>query len=146
MAQIDKIQYTAKANTTGGRDGGACRSSDGNLDIKLSLPGIRGTGTNPEQLLAPAGLLALHRRSKSSRVERNSSSRLIRPSTLKWTCAWTAVVSSFKRGSTLACLANGAVIEQRLYQLIRQTTSIVDRRFEIEFLDPGVQAFDFTFG
>jgi thiol-disulfide isomerase/thioredoxin len=41
---------------------------------------------------------------------------------------------------------NGTVTEQRLYQLIRQPQPIVDRLFEIEFLDPGVQAFSFTFG
>jgi len=41
---------------------------------------------------------------------------------------------------------NGTVAEQRLYQLIRQSTPIADRQFEIEFLDPGVEAFSFTFG
>jgi thiol-disulfide isomerase/thioredoxin len=41
---------------------------------------------------------------------------------------------------------NGAVTEQRLYQLIRQPKSIADRQFEIEFLDPDVEAFAFTFG
>jgi hypothetical protein len=41
---------------------------------------------------------------------------------------------------------NGTVTEQRMYQLIRQPKPIVDRRFEIEFLDPGVEAFSFTFG
>jgi hypothetical protein len=40
----------------------------------------------------------------------------------------------------------GTVIEQRLHQLIRQTGPIADRQFEIEFLDPGVEAFCFTFG
>jgi Thioredoxin like C-terminal domain len=40
----------------------------------------------------------------------------------------------------------GAVTERRLYQLIRQTTPIADRDFEIEFLDPRVQVFSFTFG
>lgn len=40
----------------------------------------------------------------------------------------------------------GVVTEQRLYQLIRQPNPITDRRFEIEFLDPGVEAFAFTFG
>ena len=40
----------------------------------------------------------------------------------------------------------GAATEQRLYQLIRQPTPIVDRLFEIEFLSPGVEAFAFTFG
>ncbi len=46
------VQYTAKAHTTGGRDGGTSLSSDGRLDIKLSVPGTPGIGTNPEQLLA----------------------------------------------------------------------------------------------
>ena len=41
---------------------------------------------------------------------------------------------------------NGVVTEQRLYQLVRQNDAIADRTFEIEFLDPGVQAFAFTFG
>jgi hypothetical protein len=41
---------------------------------------------------------------------------------------------------------NGTVTQQRLYQLIRQQQPIVDRQFEIEFLDSGVEAFDFTFG
>lgn len=41
---------------------------------------------------------------------------------------------------------DGTVIEQRLYQLVRQTRPIMDRQFEIEFLDSGVEAFAFTFG
>jgi Thioredoxin like C-terminal domain len=41
---------------------------------------------------------------------------------------------------------SGSVREQRLYQLIRQPGPIVDRTFEIEFLDAGVEAFAFTFG
>jgi hypothetical protein len=41
---------------------------------------------------------------------------------------------------------NGTVTEPRLYQLIRQRKPIADRRFEIEFLDSGVEAFVFTFG
>jgi hypothetical protein len=41
---------------------------------------------------------------------------------------------------------SGAVKEQRLYQLIRQPKPIADRRFDIEFDDPGVEAFVFTFG
>jgi osmotically inducible protein OsmC len=50
--QPDKLLYSAKAHTTGGRDGGASRSSDGRLDVKLSIPGGPGNGTNPEQLFA----------------------------------------------------------------------------------------------
>jgi len=51
--QLDKkVVYTAKTHTTGGRDGGGSRTSDGRLDVKFSLPGAPGNGTNPEQLLA----------------------------------------------------------------------------------------------
>jgi cytochrome c biogenesis protein CcdA/thiol-disulfide isomerase/thioredoxin len=41
---------------------------------------------------------------------------------------------------------NGEVTSQRLYQLVRTKGDIADRTFEIEFLDPGVEAFAFTFG
>jgi Ohr subfamily peroxiredoxin len=52
ITPIEKVIYTAKAHTTGGRDGGASRTSDGRLDVKLSIPGSTGAGTNPEQLPA----------------------------------------------------------------------------------------------
>jgi Ohr subfamily peroxiredoxin len=51
MSQIEKVLYTAKTYTTGGRDG-AARSDDGRLEVKLSPPGGNGAGTNPEQLFA----------------------------------------------------------------------------------------------
>jgi Ohr subfamily peroxiredoxin len=48
----EKLLYTAKVHTTGGRDHGFARSSDGHLDVLLSTPGGVGSGTNPEQLFA----------------------------------------------------------------------------------------------
>jgi Ohr subfamily peroxiredoxin len=51
MTHLDKVLYTGKTHTSGGRDG-ASRSADGRLDIKLSSPGSAGSGTNPEQLFA----------------------------------------------------------------------------------------------
>ena len=51
MTQLEKVLYTAKTHTTGGRDG-ASHSSDGRLDVKLSTPGTAVAGTNPEQLFA----------------------------------------------------------------------------------------------
>lgn len=51
MMNAEKVLFTAKVHTTGGREG-ASRSSDGRLDIKLSSPGSTGGGTNPEQLFA----------------------------------------------------------------------------------------------
>jgi len=52
MTDTTKVLFTAKVHTTGGRDGGASLSSDGRLNIKHSIPGTPGTGTNPEQLFA----------------------------------------------------------------------------------------------
>ncbi|MDR6955095.1 Ohr subfamily peroxiredoxin [Ancylobacter sp. 3268] len=52
MTTQTKLLYTAKVHTAGGREGGTSRSSDGNLDIRISPPGSHGTGTNPEQLFA----------------------------------------------------------------------------------------------
>jgi thiol-disulfide isomerase/thioredoxin len=49
-------------------------------------------------------------------------------------------------GGDAAADGSGEIREPRLYQLIRQKGPIVDRIFEIEFLDPGVHALDFTFG
>jgi len=51
MIQLEKVIYTARAHTTGGRDGTSC-TDDGRLDIKLSPPAMGGSGTNPEQLFA----------------------------------------------------------------------------------------------
>jgi cytochrome c biogenesis protein CcdA/thiol-disulfide isomerase/thioredoxin len=49
-------------------------------------------------------------------------------------------------GSDVDSGGNGVVKEQRLYQLVRQNKPAKDRTFEIEFLDPGAEAFAFTFG
>jgi thiol-disulfide isomerase/thioredoxin len=49
-------------------------------------------------------------------------------------------------GSDVDERGDGTVDEQRLYQLIRQRPPIADRQFDIEFLDPGVEALVFTFG
>jgi lipoyl-dependent peroxiredoxin len=52
MTKVGKVVYTAKTHTVGGRENGQSRSSDGRLDIRLSIPGSAGVGTNPEQLFA----------------------------------------------------------------------------------------------
>jgi lipoyl-dependent peroxiredoxin len=51
MSQLEKVLYTTKTHTSGGRDS-ASRSIDGHLDVKLSRPGGPGDRTNPEQLFA----------------------------------------------------------------------------------------------
>ena len=50
------------------------------------------------------------------------------------------------RGADVDANGNGTVVQQRMYQLIRQPGAIRDRRFEIEFLADGAEAFCFTFG
>jgi osmotically inducible protein OsmC len=52
MTKLEKVLYTAKAHTTGGREGGASSTDDGRLQVTLSIPGTPGNGTNPEQLFA----------------------------------------------------------------------------------------------
>ena len=48
---VDKVLYTARVHTTGGRKG-AAQSSDGQLEVNLSAPASGKSGTNPEQLFA----------------------------------------------------------------------------------------------
>ncbi|MDR3396792.1 MAG: cytochrome c biogenesis protein DipZ [Pandoraea sp.] len=49
-------------------------------------------------------------------------------------------------GTDVAADGSGTVTSQRLYQLVRQSGDVRDRTFSIEFLDPGVSAYAFTFG
>jgi hypothetical protein len=49
-------------------------------------------------------------------------------------------------GSDIDSEGNGIIREQRLYQLIRQASPVRERTFTIQFLDPGAQAYAFTFG
>ena len=52
MTKTEKVLYTAKTRTIGGRENGVSRSSDGRLDVRLSTPGSARIGTNPEELFA----------------------------------------------------------------------------------------------
>lgn len=56
------------------------------------------------------------------------------------------VAPNADHGLDVAPDGTGTVNGQRLYQLIRQRGTIANHTFAIEFLDPGVQAFAFTFG
>ena len=49
-------------------------------------------------------------------------------------------------GVDVDAAGRGSVREDGLYQLVRQTRPVVDRTFEIEFVDAGVRAYAFTFG
>jgi RecJ-like exonuclease len=49
-------------------------------------------------------------------------------------------------GADVDAEGRGVLVEKRLYQLIRQASPVEDRQFEIEFREPGVEVFSFTFG
>jgi hypothetical protein len=55
-------------------------------------------------------------------------------------------IATAAHGADVDADGSGTVVEQRMYQLIRQTEPVRDRRFEIEFLDAGAEGFCFTFG
>jgi hypothetical protein len=55
-------------------------------------------------------------------------------------------VATAAHGADVDADGSGTVVEQRMYQLIRQPKPVRDRRFEIEFLDAGAEGFCFTFG
>jgi Ohr subfamily peroxiredoxin len=54
MSRVSKVLHSGKTRTSGGRENGASRSSDGRLDIRFSTAGSARIGTNPEQLFAAA--------------------------------------------------------------------------------------------
>jgi Ohr subfamily peroxiredoxin len=54
MSEISKVVHTARTRTTGGREHGISRSSDGRLDVRLAVPDSDRLGTNPEHLFAAA--------------------------------------------------------------------------------------------
>ncbi|MBB5053303.1 Ohr subfamily peroxiredoxin [Afipia massiliensis] len=54
MNETSKVVHSARTRTTGGREHGVSRSSDGYLDIRLAAPDSGRIGTNPEQLFAAA--------------------------------------------------------------------------------------------
>ena len=54
MTETSKVVHTARTRTTGGREHGISRSSDGRLDVRLAAPGADRIGTDPEHLFAAA--------------------------------------------------------------------------------------------
>ncbi|WP_344833654.1 organic hydroperoxide resistance protein [Chryseobacterium ginsenosidimutans] len=76
--QAEKVLYTGKTHTTGGRDGFS-KSSDENLSVKLSTPGGSEPGTNPEQLFAAGwsacfiGALGIAARKRKIRLSRETA-------------------------------------------------------------------------
>ena len=88
----------------------------------------------------PGELAAIGRAANSPRLTRQASPGKSCSSTSAPTPASTGRVRFHTGGG------NGTAVEPRLYQMIRQAKLIVERQFEIEFLDAGVETFAFTFG
>ena len=84
--KLEKVLYTAKVHTSGGREGGSSRSDDGHLEVKVSPPG-NGAGTNPEQLFAAGWSTCYLSAIKIAAVKRRVSLLRESPSTPKWTWA-----------------------------------------------------------
>ena len=82
MTEIEKVLYTAKTHTPGGREGGVSRSSDGRLVVKFTSPGAPGNGTNPEQLFAAgwsACFISAMKIAAGKTLSRRSLAFLLRP-------------------------------------------------------------------
>ena len=60
MSDVNNVIYTALTHTTGDRQNGAARSSDGRLDIRFAAPCSTAPGTNPEQLFAAGWSACFH--------------------------------------------------------------------------------------
>ena len=99
---LEKVQYTAKIHTTGGR-AGASQSDDGRLVIRLSTPGSSSAGTNPEQLFAAGWSACFIGAMQLAAARKKITLRLIRLLTLKWTWAQPAAITSSEPGSTSVC-------------------------------------------
>ena len=67
-------------------------------------------------------------------------------STVRFRVLLDGEIAAAAHGADVDAQGNGTVVQQRMYQLIRQPGPIRDRRFEIEFQDAGAEAFCFTFG
>ena len=65
ITQIEKVLYTAKAHTTGGREGGTSRTSDGRLNVKLTVSGTPGRAPTPNSSSPWVGQPVIYRRSSS---------------------------------------------------------------------------------
>jgi len=77
ITPIERVLCTAKAHTLGGREGGASRTPEARLNVKVSVPGTPGTGTNPEQLFAVGYLLQAHLNVNLPRIEPEVAQKLV---------------------------------------------------------------------
>lgn len=115
-------------------------------ELKLNQWGLNGTWTDGAEsavLQAPQGSIMFRFHSRDLHMVLGPAKDGKR---VRFRVKLDGAVPGVNCGSDSAPDGTGVVEEYRLYQLIRQKRQVEDRTFEIEFLDPGVQAFSFTFG
>jgi hypothetical protein len=125
-AREGKVVYTAKTRTSGGRENGVSRSSDGRLDVKLSLPGavriaaIRSSCSPQVGRRVSRVRLGLRPARGRSRCLRTS------PSMPKWTCIRRRAVTFSAPASTSACRVSSAKLPRAWW--MRQTSFVRTQR------------------
>src|SRR5271165_2196711 len=108
MIHLEKVMYTAKAHTMGGRDGGASRTDDGRLDVRFAPPGGASTGTNPEQLFAVGWSACFLSAVKFMAHKMKVVLSRTWPWTPRWTSAQRAAATRSRRVLTSVCRALNA--------------------------------------
>ena len=103
MTEIEKVLYAAKTHTSGGREGGVSRSSDGRLDVTFTPPGAAGSGTNPERLFAAGWSACLISAMKIAAGKMKVALLLTWLLTPKWTSAQRTTPTDSQLLSTSAC-------------------------------------------
>ena len=114
--------------------------------LRLNQWGINGNWTvrrDASALNSPGGLIAYQFHARDVNLVMGPASK---GATVKFRVLLDGDSGGPAHGADVDANGNGTVVQQRMYQLIRQPGPIRDRRFEIEFLEGGVEAFCFTFG
>jgi thiol-disulfide isomerase/thioredoxin len=107
------------------------------------LSGVRDVGTESAVLQAASGKILYRFHSRDLHMVLGPAKN---GTPVRFKVTLNGIAPGADHGVDSASDGAGEVREYRLYQLIRQDTQVDGRTFEIEFLDPGVQAFSFTFG
>jgi hypothetical protein len=141
----EKVHYIAKTHTTGGRDGGASHIDDGHLDPKFMARTYNAPSIDEylrKRLMPVEGSIP--------HVEGIEMYGKLAPAKdakpVRFVVRLDGAAPGENCGADTAPNGSGEIREPQLCQLIRQEGPILDRTFEIEFLDPGVHALAFTFG
>jgi thiol-disulfide isomerase/thioredoxin len=110
---------------------------------RWGLTGLWTVRSDASALGGPGGWLAYQFHARDLNLVMGPA---VKGATVRFRALLDGEVAGAARGVDVEADGTGTVERQRMYQLIRQAAPIVDRRFEIEFLDAGVEAFCVTFG